>query len=114
VDQRPRPCHRLPVFPNGQLKEKDFADGTKQNYSYDAHGNLLTATDSTGTITFKYNHPTNPDLVTEIDYPNGQFLKFTYNSVGQRTQSVDQAGFTINYTYDAVGRLQKLTTAATT
>ena len=44
-----------------------------------------------------------------MDYPNGQFLKFTYNTIGQRTQSVDQTGFTVNYTYDALGRLQELT-----
>ena len=42
-------------------------------------------------------------------YPNGQFLKFAYNTIGQRTQSVDQTGFTVNYTYDALGRLQELT-----
>src|SRR5262249_418956 len=36
------------------------------------------------------------------------FLQFTYNVVGQRTQSVDQTGFTVNYTYDALGRLSKL------
>ena len=37
------------------------------------------------------------------------FLKFTYNAAGQRTSMVDQTGFTTNYTYDAVGRLSKLT-----
>src|SRR5205807_268895 len=32
-----------------------------------------------------------------------------YYSGGSRKQSVDQAGFTVNYTYDAAGRLSKLT-----
>ena len=93
----------------GQVVERDFADGSKQTYTYDAHGNMLTATDASGTITLKHTNPANSDLVTEIDYPNGQFLQFSYNSVGKRTQSVDQSGFTINYQYDAVGRLAELT-----
>ena len=29
--------------------------------------------------------------------------------IGQRTQSVDQTGFTVNYTYDSLGRLSELT-----
>ena len=33
---------------------------------------------------------------------------FTDNASGQRTRSVDQAGFTINYVYDALGRLSQL------
>ena len=37
------------------------------------------------------------------------FLTFTYNAAGQRTQMVDQTGFTVNYAYDAVGRLSELT-----
>ena len=32
--------------------------------------------------------------LTSITYPDGQFLNFTYNARGQRTQSVDQTGFT--------------------
>jgi YD repeat-containing protein len=90
------------------LKEKDFADGTKQTYTYDSHGNLLTATDASGTITFSYGDPNNSDLITEVAYPDGHSLSFQYNSVGQRTQSVDDSGFTIHYQYDALGRLQKL------
>ena len=53
--------------------------------------------------------PSNPDLLTEVEYPDGTFLKFSYNVVGQRTQSVDQTGFTVNYIYDSLGRLSELT-----
>jgi RHS repeat-associated protein len=48
-------------------------------------------------------------LLTEVEYPDGTFLKFSYNVIGQRTQSVDQTGFTVNYTYDSLGRLSELT-----
>ena len=30
-------------------------------------------------------------------------------SIGERTQSVDQTGFTVNYAYDSLGRLSELT-----
>lgn len=44
-----------------------------------------------------------------MDYPNGTWLKFSYNVIGQRTRSIDQTGFTVNYGYDALGRLSGLT-----
>jgi RHS repeat-associated protein len=91
----------------GLVTQESFADGSSYSYTYDAHGNVLTAASAAGTITFKYQNATNPLLLTEVDYPNGQFLKFAYNTIGQRTQSVDQTGFTVNYTYDALGRLQR-------
>jgi RHS repeat-associated protein len=95
----------------GLVAQETFADGSSYSYTYDVHGNMLTATSAAGTITFLYQNVANPDLLTEVEYPNGQYLKFSYNAIGQRTQSVDQTGFTVNYSYDALGRLQKLTGA---
>ena len=95
---------------DGQVTKEIFADGTSYTYVYNTLGNLTTATDASGNVTtFVYGDSTRPDLLTEVDYPGGKFLKFQYNAVGQRTQSVDQTGYTVNYTYDAVGRLWKLT-----
>jgi RHS repeat-associated protein len=102
----------------GLVATERFADGSSFAYTYDARGNVLTAKafDSagtlTGTTTFSYTDPRNPDLLTEVQYPGGSFLKFTYNVDGQRTQSVDQTAFTVNYQYDPVGRLSKLTDGA--
>jgi RHS repeat-associated protein len=93
----------------GLVATETFADGTSYAYTYGARGNLLTATDSSGTTQFSYTDAANPDLLTEVQHPDGTFLKFTYNVVGQRTESVDQTGFKVNYTYDALGRLSKLT-----
>ena len=67
--------------------------------TYDAGGTL------TGTTTLTYNAA---NELLSITYPNGQFLNFTYNPQGQRTQSVDQSGFTITYSYDGLGRLSEL------
>ncbi len=97
---------------DGQLATESFADGTSYAYKYNAQGNLISATDAQGRITiFVYGDPNNPDLLTKVEYPDGTWLQFTYNTAGQRTQSVDQTGFTVNYKHDSLGRLSKLTDA---
>ena len=58
-----------------------------------------------------YGDASNPNLLTQVEYPDGTWLKFTYNVIGERTQSVDQTGFTVNYIYGATGRLTELTDA---
>jgi RHS repeat-associated protein len=92
----------------GLLTGETFADGTSYSFTYDERGNLTSATSAGGTITFKYQDPANPNRFTEVDYPDGKYLRFTYNKNGQRTQSVDQTGFTVQYIYDPLGRLQQL------
>lgn len=96
----------------GQVTQETFADGSSYTYTYAADGNLLTATDASGTITFSYSDPANPDLLTEVQYADGTFLKFSYNAAGQRTQSVDQTDFTTNYVYNSAGWLTGLTDAS--
>jgi RHS repeat-associated protein len=91
---------------SGRLLSETFADGSKQTYSYDSRGNMVTATDSSGTTTLQYD---SKDELTQITYANGQYLKYTYDSASRRTQMVDQTGFTVNYSYDSVGRLYELT-----
>ena len=66
--------------PAGQIATESFSDGTSYSYTYDDNGNMLTATDSTGTTNFTYD-PTS-QLLTEVAYPNGMYLKFTYNAAG--------------------------------
>jgi RHS repeat-associated protein/uncharacterized repeat protein (TIGR01451 family) len=97
----------------GLVTQETFADKSSEAFDYDAHGNLLAAEtfDAAGTLTgsttLSYNAA---NELLSITYPNGQFLKFTYDSAtGQRTQSVDQDGFTVNYKYDSLSRLSELT-----
>ena len=67
---------------------------------------MLTATDASGTITLSYD---NADRLTRVTYPNGMFFQIGYDAFGRRIQTVDQTGFTTNYTYDAAGRLATVT-----
>jgi RHS repeat-associated protein len=89
------------------LVEEDLADGSKITFSYDSHRNLMSATNSSGTTSFQYD---SADRLKQVTYPNGMYLKFSYNlTTGQRTEMVDQTGFTVKYGYDALGRLSELT-----
>ncbi len=95
---------------DGLVTQATFTGGAVYSYTYNAQGNLTSATDAQANVTtFVYGISSNPNLLTEVEYPNGTWLKFSYNTVGERTQSVDQTGFTVNYIYDALGRLSQLT-----
>ncbi|MHC5595393.1 MAG: putative Ig domain-containing protein [Nostoc sp.] len=93
---------------DGQLTKKQYADNSSVAYSYDTKGNLTSVTDATGTITMQYDAA---NQLTNISYPTGRSLQYTYNVDGQRTKLVSQDGYTVNYSYDAVGRLKTLTDA---
>src|SRR5262249_13314184 len=91
----------------GELTGEDFADGTHNDYTYDSHGNMISATDAGSTITFHYD-PVTEDLL-KVSYPGGLSLTFMYDSAGRRIESVDQDGFTVKYHYDDMGMLAGLT-----
>jgi RHS repeat-associated protein len=96
--------------PQGLVATENFTDGSTFSYEYSPQGNLISATDAQGkVIAFRYGDSNNPDLLTEVDYADGTWLKFEHNVIGQRTKSVDQTGFTVNYAYDSLGRLSNLT-----
>ena len=82
--------------PNGQITES----------AYDLRGNLLTVSNFQGVILFEYD---TADNMTQVTYPNGRFLVFMYDAAGHRAKMIDHLGFTVNYAYDAVGRLSALT-----
>ena len=87
------------------LTRADYADGTFASYIYDARGNLLTATDPTGTTTYTYNARLQ---LTQVVYPGGKSLSFTYDAAGRRTSWTDETGYKVQYQYDAIGRLTKV------
>ena len=95
---------------NDNVTKETFADGSHDDFTYDGLGEMLTATDSTGTTTFTY---TPQGSLASVTYPNGQSLTYTYNSLGQLTQRVDQSGYTLNYVYDSAGRPGSCSTART-
>ncbi len=90
----------------GLLTKKVFADGTQATFVYDSRGNLTKATDADSIVTYAYD---SANRLTEVSYGTGRSLTFAFDAGGRRTQMVDQDGFTTNYLYDALGRLQKLT-----
>jgi RHS repeat-associated protein len=95
----------------GQVTAETFADGSSAAFTYDPAGDLLTATttatDGTASVT-SYTYATGSRELVNVSYPNGLSLTFTYDAGGRRTESVDQSGFRVNYQYDAVGRLARL------
>jgi RHS repeat-associated protein len=93
---------------HGRMVLRQNPDGTSIAYGYDANGDLTSVTDASGTITMSYDAAQD---ITKIVYPNGQFLAYTYNAGKQRTQTVDQTGFTENYAYNNLGQLAEVTDA---
>ena len=110
----------LHVQPPGQLLQKTHAAaagtttadaaGSDASYTYDAAGNMTSATNAQGTIQMQYD--VNKTLLTRISYPDGHWFSFTYDTAGRRTQRTGDDGFVLNYTYDDAGRLWKLTNGA--
>jgi RHS repeat-associated protein len=91
----------------GQLTQVTYPGGISSTYTYDGAGRLIATADDNGTTTLEYD--TDNDWLTKITYPEGRYLEFDYNDAGQRVQMVDQAGFAVDYEYDAAGRLSRLT-----
>ncbi len=81
--------------------------------SYDAVGNLLTASNNAGTYTMQYDAL---NQVTAVAEPYGVALSFGYDSVGNRTSVQDfetlsgtlTAGFLIGSSYDSSNRLTSI------
>jgi RHS repeat-associated protein len=101
----------------GQLISKDYPDTLDTvdfRYAYDTSGNMTSAIGPEGTTAFTYEART--DRLLRIDYPaiagRSLFFTFRYDTAGRRVQRVDQDGYTLNYTYDAGGRLDTMTDAS--
>lgn len=98
--------------PAGQVTSKDYVatQGIDFTYQYDVAGNLIQATDASGTTGMTYESLT--DRLTRIDYPGGKFFTFEYDTAGRRTRRTDQDGNIENYAYDSIGRLDRMTDGA--
>jgi RHS repeat-associated protein len=85
------------------LTQINYADGTSENWTYNAYGGIATHTDGRGvTITTSVD---SGGRATDISYSDGTpNVSFTYDADGFKT-SVTGATGTISYTYDTAGRL---------
>jgi RHS repeat-associated protein len=100
----------------GQLTSKDYDTTpglTDFTYAYDSAGNLTNATywnpqlASQETLDLQYDPDT--DRLTRIEYPAGKWFGFEYDPAGRRTKRTDQDGHVTGYVYDAMGRLDFMT-----
>ncbi|MDB5387986.1 MAG: wapA 3 [Planctomycetaceae bacterium] len=95
-------------------------DGTR-SYTYDAVGNLTSSTDRDGnkrTFAYQYVYDGQPDYqVTDEKWMNGtqvaRDIAYHYTTQGQLA-SVSDPSAAYSYTYDSLGRLQTVSSAATT
>jgi len=66
---------------------------------------LTSATNDQGATSLAYD---SADHVTQIDYPTGKSLFYTYNDAGLRASISDGGDYNVFYDYDALGRLTSL------
>ena len=118
----------------GRVTKKTYEDGAYESYAYDRSGNLATVTDSeTGTTTtyyydlinrqvgyreksatldhtvsYVYNEDNNIASMTEAVNGVSKTYSYTYND-DNRVTSMTVDGITVNYTYDAFGRVSQQT-----
>jgi RHS repeat-associated protein len=72
------------------------------SYTYDANGNLLTASDNSGTYTNVYDSQNR--LISQTN-PQGMTLAYQYDAAGRVIQRADSFGGVLNYVYDNADRL---------
>jgi RHS repeat-associated protein len=91
----------------------DYPGGTTPDvsFTYDANGNRASMTDATGVTTYGHDFY---DRLTRVDYPDGGFVVYGYDFVGNvtemlygNTKAVNAGkGYTdVQYTYDADNRI---------
>jgi RHS repeat-associated protein len=87
----------------GRLLEKHRGDGKVVTYRYDGDGNCIEIDD--GAFPIRYSYSASGQL-TSVEYPAlKRTLHYEYDPLGQRTRLAISNGPTIDYEYDAFGRL---------
>jgi len=75
-------------------------------FGYNAHRDLASVQDATGTTMYDYD---SFDRLERVEEPGGLSLSFEYDDADRRIRSTDQDGFVVKYDYDQLGRLRQLT-----
>ncbi|MFK4222818.1 DUF6531 domain-containing protein [Streptomyces sp. NPDC019890] len=115
----------------GKPDWRAYADGTRESWTWDGEGNLLTHTDPTGNVTrhtaTHFDVPatrTDPDgttyafaydtelRLTGVTNPQGLTWSYTYDEAGRPVAESDFNGRTLAYTHDAAGGLASRTNGA--
>jgi RHS repeat-associated protein len=89
----------------GNVSEVVYPDSSAQRFSYQANGDLLSATNRRGgQIQFAYNAS---GQVTQKSYPDGAQIRYTYDAVGRLVKVNDASGDT-TMTYDGRGYMTRI------
>lgn len=98
--------------PSGQLLREIAPDGTERSYTYDARGELISATTDGATIRLTRS-PTG-EIVGETLMVDGKEyeVRSTIDPMGRRTSVETSLGLGLRYGRDPLGRLQCLTDAS--
>jgi RHS repeat-associated protein len=95
------------------LSKVQYADGSSISYTYDASGNMLTATDQLGKVS-KTTYNARGQALTRTD-ATGHVTTYVYNaSDGTLASVTDAAGNTTTYSYDTAKRVSQIRFADTT
>ena len=89
------------------LTKITLPDGSTQNFTYDANGNLLTATDPLGAVS-AYTYNGRGQRLTETN-PTGGVTTYTYDGAGNLATAQDSDTAATSYVYDNFSRLTRVT-----
>jgi RHS repeat-associated protein len=104
--------------PAGRLTQVTQDDNTVAKYTYDANGNRLSFTESSGTVngtydaqdrllsygTDTYTYTANGDLASKTDTVTHQTTSYNYDALGNLTHVALAGGTAIDYVVDGEGR----------
>jgi RHS repeat-associated protein len=106
---RERIDYSLPslLFTAYDLTRVDYPDGTYEQFTYDAQGNMTQETDQVGNVwNYAYN---SRGQVTQIINPAGGVITHTYNADGTLATTTDSEVGVTTFTYDAYQRPVRMT-----
>jgi RHS repeat-associated protein len=87
----------------GRPEWREHPDGSRESWTWDGEGNLLSHTDAAGNVT---SHTTAPfDIPATRTDPDGATYAFAYDTELRLTEVTNPQGLTWSYTYDEAGSL---------
>src|SRR3972149_5628288 len=105
-----RLAYLLSKTDKGRLTKETDPLNNATAYTYDANGNLITASNQHITYTYTYD---NNGRITSVTDTFARVITYQYDTTGNRTRMTMPDGSITNYTYDANNRLTQITADVT-